>query len=241
MLKRILQIGGALVLAIVIAFGLNKATAVTIDDITSFYELGGARAHPGVQGGDIYAVSPDGLIEEKICALELQEDFVVRQKIAAEFTNSIGEAIPFIVELAKIGSGGQDIDTGAVIHHRMKFAGEFTKLLEDAPIGTNAACEKKMVQRMNARYLICMVRSSLIPTGNSVFSAYRFDSLQIWIPDVTFEKYGSSKSGAAVQNASKTCPQATSIPWDVAFRKSLRIVKPEVARGPAVTSGDEGA
>jgi hypothetical protein len=84
-----------------------------------------------------------------------------------------------------------------------------------------------MAQFANRRHLICMVRSSLIPTHNGVFSAYRFDSFQLFLPASVFEAHGMEKSDAAREVEILSCPNGSGVPWDVAFRKSMRVITME--------------
>lgn len=235
LLKRIGQGAAALTLVVLLAFFLNKVADVTLDDATNYFKLGPAHAHLSVSGGDIYAVSPDGLIQEKICAMALQEEFVNRIKVDAVFSNVIADTLPFVVKLVSWGADKDLVPDSDQAHTRLRFSGEFTELQENAPMGASENCERQMVKRSNARYLICMVRSSLIPKGQSAFSAYRFDSLQIWLPEEVYQKYGATKGEAAKQLASTPCPTQSGIPWDVAFRAGLRLIKiNDSGRTPAV-------
>ena len=227
MLKRVTTVLGVLAVLLVGAFVLNKVTAVTLDDIAYHFSLGRAQAQVGVSGGDIYAISPDGLSESKICSLDLQEDFVTRVSVEAKFTNAIGETLPFLVKWVSFGSDSALGDGAEFDGVRLRFSGQFTELQSNAPQGAPAECEAKMAQFANRRHKICMVRSSLIPTENSVFSAYRFDPFQIYLPDSVFEANGMTKSDAAREIEILTCPVSSAVPWDVAIRKSLRVINME--------------
>ncbi|MCA8883568.1 MAG: hypothetical protein KDA50_07455 [Rhodobacteraceae bacterium] len=225
LLKRVGQGGAALALAILVAFFLNKVADVTLDDATNYFKLGPAQANLSVSGGDIYAVSPDGLIQEKICAMALQEEFVNRIKVDAVFSNVIADSLPFVAKLVSWGADADLLPDSDTTQTRLRFSGEFTELLTNAPMGAGEDCERQMVKRSNARYLICIVRSSLIPEGQNAFSAYRFDSLQIWLPEEIYGKFGAAKGEAAKLLAGKPCPTQSGVPWDVAFRAGLRLIK----------------
>lgn len=227
MLKRVAMVLSVLAVLLVSAFLVNKVTAVTLDDVAYHFSLGRTKATVGVSGGDIYAISPDGLAETKLCSLKLQEDFVTRVKVEARFTNAIGDTLPFLVNWVSLGSEDSLGTTEGFKAGNLHFSGEFTELQPDAPMGAPADCERKMAEFMNRRHRICMVRSSLIPTENGVFSAYRFDQLQMWLPESIFEMNGLVKSDAAHEVQTQSCPLSSAVPWDVAFRKSLRVINME--------------
>ncbi|QIE40633.1 hypothetical protein [Meridianimarinicoccus aquatilis] len=227
MLKRISIMLGVLAVLLGSGFVLNKVAAVTIDDVASHFSLGRTQATVGVSGGDIYAIAPDGLSETRLCSLQLQEDFVTRVRIEAKFSNTIGSTLPFLVKFVSFGADEDIAGASDFSGARMRFSGEFTELQANAPMGAPADCEQKMAQFMNRRHKICMVRSSLVPTNNAVFSAYRFDRLQMFLPDSIFAMHKMEKSDAAKELQTQPCPQSSAVPWDVAFRKSLRVINME--------------
>ena len=224
MLKRVATVLSVLAVLLVSAFVFNKVTAVTFDDIAYHFSLDRARAQVGVSGGDIYAISPDGLSESKICSLELAEDFVTRVDLDARFTNTIGETLPFLVKWASFGTDDSLGNGASFDGARLRFSGQFTELQSNAPLAAPTECEMKMAQFANRRHRICMVRSSLVPAENSVFSAYRFDQFQVFLPEAVFESHDMTKSDAAREVENLTCPTSSPVPWDVAFRKSLRVI-----------------
>lgn len=231
MFKKITLMLGVLATLVGSAFVFNKVAAVTMDDVASHFSLGRTQATVGVVGGDIYAVAPDGLSETRLCSLDLREDFVTRVRVEAHFSNAIGATLPFLVSFVSFGADDSLGDAGDFTGARLRFSGEFTELQADAPLGASAACERKMAEFMNRRHKICMVRSSLVPTENAVFSAYRFDQLQMFLPEPMFALYGLTKSDAAKEIQTQLCPQSSSTPWDVAFRKSLRVISMEPLEG----------
>jgi len=218
------------------AFGFSKVAAVTLDDVASHFDLGRAQATVGVAGGDIYAISPDGLSETRLCSLELQEEFVVRIKVDARFSNVIGTTLPFLTELLDAVVMSSEF-AGA----RLSFQGEFTELQAEAPREVSPDCERRMAEYANAEHKICMVRSSLVPTFASAFSAYRFERLQIFLPEALFQLYDMKKNAMAQKAQFEACPDSSARPWDVAVRKSLRIIEMEMVRkenDPDVNSMD---
>lgn len=225
MLRKILQAAAAVLVLLLAGFGVHKLTTVTLHDIAAFYDLGAPRSHLQVVSGDIYAIGPDNLTQEKICRMALQEQFVDRVRLDAKFSNGIVENIPFISGI--IGDDKAEALTGIPRGTRLRFLGEFTHLREDAPQGAPAECEREMVDRMNRRQRICIVSSSLIPTDDVVFSAYRFNSLPIYVPESVFEAHGRVKSDAAKAAERHNCPLESDVPWDVAFRKALNVVQVE--------------
>lgn len=224
MLPRVAKILGVLAVLLVSAFVFNKVTAVTLDDVAHHFSLGRPQATVGVSGGDVYAISPDGLSEQKLCALRLQSDFVKRVQVRAQFSNDIGTTLPSLVdwisfEVAEGAKAPDNVD-GA----RLRFVGVFTELASEAPLGTSVDCERKMAELTNRRHRICMVRASLIPSDNTVFSAYKFDRRQMLVPDAVFEQHGMTKSDAAREVQAKRCPSGSNPAWDVRVRHLLRII-----------------
>lgn len=235
MLRRVSKILGVLAVLLVSAFVFNKVTAVTLDDVAHHFSLGRPQATLGVSGGDIYAISPDGLSERKLCALRLQSDFVKRVQVRAQFSNDIGTTLPALVDWISFGtaegsSAPEDVD-GA----RLRFVGDFTELAPEAPLGTSVQCERRMAELMNRRHRICMVRASLIPSDNAVFSAYKFDRRQIFLPDAVFEQHGMDKSDAVREVQAKPCPSGSNPAWDVRVRHLLRIVSMQPLRADPVS------
>ena|GEM_PF-6385707 len=237
MLKRVGMVLSVLAVLLLSAFVFNKVAAVTLDDVTHHFSLGRSHATIGVSGGDIYAISPDGLSEMRLCSLTLQEDFVVRVAVTAMFTNTIGDTLPFLVRFVSLGAdkpAGVDADFAGA---RLRFDGQFTELQSEAPRGAPPECERKMAEFMNQRYRICMVRASLIPTENAVFSAYRFDPFQMFVPQSLYALHGMEKSDAAIEVQTQKCPETSGVAWDVAIRKSLRVINMEGIDQVAEASG----
>lgn len=238
MIKKISLMLGVLATLVAGAFGFSKVAAVTLDDVASHFDMGRAQATVGVAGGDIYAISPDGLSETRLCSLELQDEFVDRIKINARFSNVIGTTLPFLTDWLSSGVADTMINAAAFAGARLRFEGEFTELQAEAPRDIAPDCERRMAEYANARHRICMVRSSLVPNDNSAFSAYRFDRLQIFLPDRFFALYGMEKSEAAQKVQMEACPASSALPWDVAVRKSLRIIEMEAVRADPLPAGD---
>lgn len=230
MFKRIAIMLGVLATLVAGAFGFSKVAAVTLDDVASHFDLGRAQATVGVAGGDIYAIAPDGLSETRLCSLELQDEFVDRVQVRAQFSNVIGTTLPFLTDWIQPGLPGDMLNDDEFAGARLRFEGEFTELQAEAPRDIAPDCERRMAEYANARHRICMVRSSLVPSDNKAFSAYRFDSVQIFLPDRLFALYDMEKSDAARAVQTLDCPASSAQPWDVAVRKSLRIINMESVR-----------
>lgn len=230
MFRKVAVMLGVLATLVAGAFGFSKVAAVTLDDVASHFDMGRAQATVGVAGGDIYAISPDGLSETRLCSLDLQAEFVDRIKINARFSNVIGTTLPFLTDWLSSGVADSMLDAAEFAGARLRFEGEFTELQAEAPRDIAPDCERRMAEYANARHRICMVRSSLVPNDASAFSAYRFDRLQIFLPERFFELYGMEKSDAARAVQMEACPASSALPWDVAVRKSLRIIEMETVR-----------
>ena len=237
MFKRIGILLGVLATLVAGAFGFAKVAAVTLDDVASHFDLGRAQATVGVAGGDIYAISPDGLSETRLCSLELQDEFVDRIKVNARFSNVIGTTLPFLTDWLSPGVADSMMSAAEFAGARLRFEGEFTELQAEAPRDIAPDCERRMAEYANSRHRICMVRSSLVPTDNSAFSAYRFDRMQIFLPDRLFALYGMEKSEAAQTIQFEACPASSALPWDVAVRKSLRLIEMELVRSTPIPIG----
>ncbi len=220
------------------AFGFSKVAAVTLDDVASHFDLGRAQATVGVAGGDIYAISPDGLSETRLCSLVLQDEFVDRVKVNARFSNVIGTTLPFLTDWVSPGVAEGMMNAAEFEGARLRFEGEFTELQPEAPRDIAPDCERRMAEHANARHKICMVRSSLVPDDNKAFSAYRFDSVQVFLPDRLYVLYGMEKSDAATAIQFEACPASSALPWDVAVRKSLRIIEMQSVRDDDAPAGD---
>jgi hypothetical protein len=210
-------------------FAFGKVTAVTFDDVATHFDLGSAEARVGISGGDIFAVARTGRSTEKICTFELREQYVRREKVEAYFTNALGARLPFLARWLGNDLGDAAIKGEELEGARLRFAGEFTELQTDAPRRASDGCERRMIEYANDGYRICMVRSSLIPTDRKVFSAYRFDPLQVFLPDAVFEKHGQERSDKSASVRHLPCPQSSEVPWDVAIRKSLRVIRMDPA------------
>lgn len=241
MIKKIALMLGVLATLVAGAFGFSKVAAVTLDDVASHFDLGRTQATLGVAGGDIYAISPDGLFETRLCSLKLQEEFVDRIQVEARFSNVIGTTLPFLTDWLSPSVADTMIDAAEFAGSRLRFEGEFTELQADAPQDLSPDCERKMAQYMNRRHKICMVRSSLVPTESAAFSAYRFDRMQMWLPDALFELYDMEKSDAAKEVQKLDCPASSAVPWDVAVRRSLRIINMEPVSAPDTATGAESS
>jgi len=233
MVRKITLMLGVLATLVAGAFGFSKVAAVTLDDVASHFDLGRAQATVGVAGGDIYAISPDGLSETRLCSLVLQDEFVDRITVNARFSNVIGTTLPFLTDWLSPGVADSMVNAAEFAGARLRFEGEFTELQAEAPRDITPDCERRMAEYANAGHRICMVRSSLVPTDNSAFSAYRFDRLQIFLPERLFAVYDMQKSDAAQNAQMQPCPASSTLPWDVAVRKSLRIINMEAVRNDA--------
>lgn len=236
MIKKISIMLGVLATLVAGAFGFSKVAAVTLDDVASHFDMGRAQATVGVAGGDIYAISPHGVSETRLCSLALQDEFVNRIAVKARFSNVIGTTLPFLTDWLSPNVADSMVNAAEFAGARLRFEGQFTELQAEAPRGIAPACERRMAEYANAGHKICMVRSSLVPTDNSAFSAYRFDRLQIFLPERLFAVYDMQKSEAAQKIQMEACPASSTLPWDVAVRKSLRIINMEAVRKDAAPS-----
>jgi len=243
MLKKILGVAAALVLALTCSFAFKTLAGVTLDDLAAQMDMniGHAQGSGGVSAGDIYWVSGDGLRRDKLCSMALQEEYVRHNPVDMTFTNTIGASIPFMgnifdyKDIAAGTSSGGDLRFGGFLV-RMQFEAEETELMEGAPQGAPDFCEETMVRRAAKGDMICIVNYSLIPEHNKFFTAYRFNANQILIPDETFGKYGLDATKRVSQNAQHDCPREEARSWDVALRASLRILSVEVNEAQGVVA-----
>lgn len=234
--KRLLpEIGGSSVVKIIGGFFLfavtflgisllfSKVSGVTIDDIPPFYNLGARHPELQVVAGDVYAISPDGVTQERLCTMELRENAVRREPIDAQYSNTVADSFPIVQRLFD-AIRGQKPETDAGVSRRIVFEGEFTQLGQRAAVQPPADCEGLMASKLNSRHLICLVKSSLIPKTAPSFSAYVFYPDQIYLPASVFAAHEMERNENVDKIGVLPCPGESGVPWDVALRKVLNVV-----------------
>lgn len=222
--KRCLQVGTIVFTGLVAVFFLQKLLVVTHDDVAGYYDLGRPQADFQVEGGSIYALSPDLTRSEWLCTTELKDAQVVQRDQNILFRNSLAAALPLVENLLNtVGFDLSEVDD--VFRTELEFSGVYTKLLTNASGAQPEFCVKRMVFLAAQGYRVCRVRSTLVARGETVFAAFNFDSDQIYIPEETFASYGLERTDRIAQNGALLCPRAVPLPWEAKVRQKLKLVE----------------
>lgn len=229
LLKRALNLGAALLVVLVCAFTVRTVAAVTMDDLASHLkiQLGDAQLGGGVHAGDVFAIDRSRMTQVKLCSVPVDSTAVNHKKVRTTFTNSLGSSIPYFgrifgVEGTEIDSGSQDL---AGFKVRMRFEATETRLKGTDFGDPDPSCEARMATRAAAGDLICIVNYSLIPEDNEIFTAFSFNPIQMFVTPAVFTANGLGLPDGYFGFIGNTfCPKSSPVSWDVALRKSLRVL-----------------
>lgn len=222
--KKALKLTATGLTVVVAVFVLQKLVVVTPDDVAGHYEVGRPQPDFQVQGGSIYAFSPDlARRPEWLCSTQLKDENIERRVQNVRVQNSLAAALPFIDWIVSKASSDAP-STKEAFRTEIEFNGVYTKLMTNASGEQPKACEERMVRLAAQGFRICRVRSTLIAQGDAVFAAFNFDSDQIYIPQETFATYDIERTDRVDKNAALPCPPSRPLSWDAMVRQKLKLV-----------------